>query len=65
MFAPVPLMTGSELPRNPRILASRGNLVSYVQAIDRNNISPTLLDQMPHPGLSPDNHGPVPEILVK
>ena len=65
MFAPVPLMTGSALPRNPGILASGGNPVSYVQAVGRNNISLALPDQMPHLGLCPDNLSPVPEILAK
>ena len=65
MFVPVPSMTRSALPRNPGILAFGGNLVSYVQAIDRNNISLVLPDQMPHLGLGPDNLGLVPEILAK
>ena len=65
MFVPVPLMTRSALPRNPGILASGGNLVTYVQAVGRNNISLALPNQMPYPGLCHDNLGPVPEILAK
>ena len=65
MSAPVPLMTGSALPRNPGIPAYEGNPVSYVQAVGRNNISPALPDQMPHFGLGPDNLGPISEILAK
>ena len=65
MSVPVPLMTGSALPQNPGILASRGNPVSYVQVVGRNNISPALLDQMPYLGLDPDNLDPIPEILAK
>ena len=65
MSAPIPLMTGSALPRNLGIPASGGNPVSYVQAVKRNNISPVLPDQMSHLGLGPDNLSPVPEILAK
>ena len=39
MSAPVPLMSGTALSRNLRILASRGNPASYVQANDINNKS--------------------------
>ena len=65
MLVPVPLMTGSVLPRNLGILASGGNPTSYVQVIDKNNISPILPDQMLHVGLGPDNLDNVPEILAK
>ena len=38
----VPLMTGTVLPHNPRIPASRGNPASYVQANGSNNMSYAL-----------------------
>ena len=60
MSAPVLLMTGSALPRNPGIPASTGNPASYVHVVGRNSISPALPDQMSHLSLSP-----VPEILAK
>ena len=44
MFAPVPLMIGTALYRNPRILASRGNPVSYGQTDGRDNRSLTLTE---------------------
>ena len=42
--APVPLMTGIALSRNPGIFASRGNPASYVQADGRNNKPPVPPD---------------------
>ena len=47
MSAPIPLMTGTVLSRNPRILASRGNLASYVQANGRNKKPFVSLDWEP------------------
>ena len=44
---PVPLMTRIALSRNPGILASRGNLASYVQDDGRNNKPPVPLDWEP------------------
>ena len=42
MSVPVPLMIGTTLSQNPRILASEGNPASYVQDDDINNISSVL-----------------------
>ena len=44
MFAPVPMMTGTALSRNPRILASRGNPVSYGQTDGKDNRLSALND---------------------
>ena len=38
----VPLMTGTEVSRSLGILASMGNLISYVQADGNGNISSVL-----------------------
>ena len=64
-FSSVLQLTGTVLSQNPGIPGSGGNPISYVQAIGRNNISSVLANQMPYFGLSPDNLGPVPEILAK
>ena len=42
LFMHVPLMTGTVLTQNPRILASEGNPASYVQADGNNNMSSVL-----------------------
>ena len=39
----VPVMTRTEVSCNPRIPASTGNLVSYVQANDNGNMSSVLI----------------------
>ena len=44
MFALVPLMTGTVMFQNSGIVVFGGNPTSYVQADDRNNISPVLPD---------------------
>ena len=64
MFAPVPLMIGTALSRNLRILAFRGNPTEYAQADGRGNRSPVQTDWKPWSGLGPDNRSPVPETLV-
>ena len=64
MSAPVPLMTGTEVPRIPRIPASEGNLTSHVRVDDNGNMSVVLIDWKPWSGLGPDSRGPVPEILM-
>ena len=61
---PVPLMTGSEVSRIPRIPASAGNPTSHVQADGTGNMSVVLSDWKPWSGLGLGNRGPVPEILV-
>ena len=38
----VPLMTGTEVSHNPRLLSSAGNHVSYVQAYGNGNMSSVL-----------------------
>ena len=57
MSAPVPLMTRTALSRNPGILASGGNLASYVQVDGRNNKSSVSPNWEPWFGLSPDGRG--------
>ena len=42
MSVHIPLMTGTVLPHNPGILASRGNPASYVYANGSNNMSYVL-----------------------
>ena len=44
MFEPATLMIETVLSLNPRILVSRGNPASYVQADGRNNRSSILPD---------------------
>ena len=44
MSAPVPLMTGTVLSRNPEILVSKGNPASYGKANDKDNRSSALAD---------------------
>ena len=57
MFAPVPLMIGTILSQNPRILAFGGNPASYGQADGRNNKSSVPPDWEPWPDLCPDGRG--------
>ena len=47
MSVPVPLMSGTTMSQNLRIPTFGGNLASYVQADDRNNISSVLHDWEP------------------
>ena len=42
MYECVPLMTGTEVPNDPGILASVGNSVSHVQVDGNDNMSPVL-----------------------
>ena len=53
MSTSVPRMTGTALSRNPKILASRGNPTSYVQADANGNMSLVLPSWKPW-----SNHGP-------
>ena len=57
MSAPVPMMIGTALSRNPGIPASRGNPASYVYADDRNNKSSVPPDWEPWLDLGPDGRG--------
>ena len=57
MSAPVPLMTGTALSRNPGILAFGGNTASYVKANGRNNKSSVPPDWEPWFDLGPDGRG--------
>ena len=64
MSAPVPLMTGTEVSRIPRIPTSEGNPTSHVRVDDNGNMSAVLIDWKPWSGLGPDSRDPVPEILM-
>ena len=54
MSAPIPLMTGIVLSRNPGILAFGGNPASYVPADGRSNKSSVLPNWEPWPDLGHD-----------
>ena len=56
MSALVLRMTGIALSRNPRILTSRGNPASYVQAAGSGNMSPVLPGKKPWSDLSHARH---------
>ena len=65
MSAPIPLMIGTALSRNPGILASKGNPASYGQADGRNNKSSVPPDWKPWPDLGLDSCGLVPKTFEK
>ena len=47
VFVPIPLIIGTALSQNSRILTSKGNPASYVQADGRNNMSSVLANWKP------------------
>ena len=61
----VSLMIGTEMSHNLGIPASVDNLVKSVQAVGKNNTSSVLPDYLSHPGLGPDDLGPILDILAK
>ena len=64
-YVHVPLMTGTALSQNPRILAFERNPASHVWADGNGNMLVVLTDWKPWSGFGPDSRGPVPEILVE
>ena len=56
-------MIGTELSRNPGILASRGNPASYVQAAGSGNMSPVLPGKKPWSDLSHAGHNRIIKTL--